>query len=229
VFSSLDRVDIVLEPEADGRQRFVQTDHRAAGEIEREPALSTLFALVRILNPKRMAEEGSPEPAVLYIAQDRPPGFLGRAVRAAGGQLIIDAGPEPEPDEGETPPLDQVIESAFADLARAVAAEHGVEPTVDGLREVERALAEKAPDPDGDEIAYWSAVVKLGGFGGELIRASNGGRWLVAESGTLPFALSTSFRGEQATVNPLGKAIRRFANGEEDSVVSLVNVLRSQP
>ena len=31
------------------------------------------------------------------------------------------------------------------------------------------------------------------------------------------FALSTSFRGEPAAVNPLGKAIKRFANGEEDT------------
>ena len=32
MFSSLDRVDIVLEPDADGRQQYVQTDHRTAAE-----------------------------------------------------------------------------------------------------------------------------------------------------------------------------------------------------
>src|SRR5262249_44281881 len=118
---------------------------------------------------------------------------------------------------------------AFANLARAVAAEHGVELTVEGLEIVERALAETAGDPEEDEIAYWSAVMKLGSFGGEVIRASNGGRWLVVATGSLPLALTTTFQGEEATVNPLGKAIKRFANGEGDSLVALVNVIRSQP
>jgi len=61
-----------------------------------------------------------------------------------------------------------------------------------------------------------------------LIRASNGGRWTITDSGSLPFALTTRFRGEEATVNPLGKAIKRFTNGEEDSLVALVNVIRGQ-
>jgi hypothetical protein len=34
VFSSLDRADIVLKPGADGRQQYVQTDHRTAEEVE---------------------------------------------------------------------------------------------------------------------------------------------------------------------------------------------------
>jgi hypothetical protein len=65
VFSSLDRVDIVLKPGPDGRKQFVQTDHRTAQEIEQEPELSVLFALIRILNPRRMADAGSPEPVVI--------------------------------------------------------------------------------------------------------------------------------------------------------------------
>jgi hypothetical protein len=56
---------------------------------------------------------------------------------------------------------------------------------------------------------------------------SNGGRWEVVATGTLPLALTTTFRGSPATVNPLGKAIKRFANGEEDSLVPLVQLLRS--
>jgi hypothetical protein len=227
MFSSLDRIDIVLKEKA-GRKQYVQTDHRTAEEIEQEPELSVLFALVRILNPKRMAEEGEPEPVVLYSAMNPPPEFLRRAIRAAGGLLTIGRSTDPEPEEGVAPPLEEVIASAFANLARAVATEHGVELTLEGLEAVESALAESAGDPDDDEIAYWSAVMKLGSFGGELIRTTNGGRWEVVDSGSLPFALSTRFRGEEATVNPLGKAIKRFANGEEDSLVALVNVVCNQ-
>jgi len=229
VFSSLDRVDIVLKPGSDGRQQFVQTDHRTAAEIEQERELSALFALVRVLNPKRMAEAGAPEPVVLYWAQERPPEFFRRVIHAAGARLVIGNGPEPEAEEGPPPSLDEVIESAFAGLARAVAAEHGVYLTSKGLESVEAKLADLAGDPEEDEYAYWSAVLKLGGFAGEVIRASNGGLWKVTDSGSLPFALTTRFRGEQATVNPLGKAIKRFTNGAGDSLVTLVRLICSQP
>lgn len=214
---------------ASGRPQYVQTDHRTPEEIEQEPELSVLFALVRVLNPKRMGEAGSPEPLVTYSAQHRPPEFLQRAIRAAGGLVTVGTSTEPEPDEGSAPGLEEVVGSAFARLAQAVASEHQVAPTPEGLETVERALAAGAGDPEEDPLAYWSAVVKLGCFGGELIRASNGGRWMVAGSGSLPFALSTSFRGRQATVNPLGKAIKRFANGEEDSLTALVNLICRGP
>jgi hypothetical protein len=72
-------------------------------------------------------------------------------------------------------------------------------------------------------------VLKLGSMAGEIIRASNGGQWALGDSGRLPFALSTRFRGGEATVNPLGKAIKRFAHGEEDTLVSLVEMVQSQP
>lgn len=229
MFSSLDRVDIVLKPGADGRKQFVQTDHRRATEIEQERELSALFALVRVLNPKRMVDVSAPEPVVLYSVQERPPEFFRRVIHAAGGRLVIGDGLEQEAEEGPPPLLDEVIESAFAGLSRAVAAEYGVSLTLNGLETVEAKLAELAGDPEEDEYAYWSAVLKLGSFGGEVIRASNGGRWKVSDSGSLPLVLTTRFRGEEATVNPLGKAIKRFTNGEEDSVLTLVGLICSQP
>ena len=229
MFSSLDRVDIVLKPEPDGRQRFVQTDHRTAAEIEQQLELSALLALVRILNPKRMAEAGSPEPVIIYSAQERPPEPLRRVIRAAGGRLVIGDNLQPEAQEEGPPALEAVVESVFEGVARAVAAEYQVPLTPDGLKSVEVALAALAGDREEDEAAYWSSVLKLGSFGGEVIRASNGGRWVVTSSGSLPFSLSTRFRGEEATVNPLGKAIKRFANGEDDSLITLVNMLQSEP
>jgi hypothetical protein len=227
MFSSLDRADIVLKP-TDGRKQYVQTDHRTPEEMEEEPELSVLFALVRVLNPKRMAEKGEPEPVVLYEAMHRPPDFLCRAIRAAGGRLSVGRNPQPVPDAG-TPPLEEVIESAFTGLAPRVAAEHGVELSLTGLEVVERNLAGTAPDAEEDEFAYWSAVLKLGTFAGELIRAAKGGRWVVVDTGTLPLALTTTYEGSEATVNPLGKAVKRFANGEEDSVAFMVELIRRRP
>jgi hypothetical protein len=229
VFTSLDRADIVLKPGADGRRQFVQTDHRTAAEIEQERELSTLVALIRVLNPKRMREPGEPEPVVLYSAQERPPEFLQRVIHVAGGQLLVGDSREPEAWEGHPTPLDEVIESAFVSLAQAVAAEFGVSVNAAGLASIEDRLAESAGDPEEDEFAYWSAVLKLGGFGGEVIRAANSGRWSVTDTGTLPLNLMTRFEGGEATVNPLGKAIKRFNQGEGDSVASLVGLLLSQP
>lgn len=60
-FASLDRADIVLGSGPDGRPRFVQRGHRTVEEIERGPKLTAMLALVRVLNPERMAEPGSPE------------------------------------------------------------------------------------------------------------------------------------------------------------------------
>src|SRR5262249_33669450 len=159
---------------------------------------------------------GDPEPVVLYEALHQPPEFLLRAIRAAGGTLSVGRTPQPVPDEAGGPPLETIVESAFTDLARRGAAGYGVELNSTGAEVVERTLAETAADPEEDEFAYWSAVLKLGAFAGELIRASNGGRWVVVDTGSLPFALSTTYQGSEATVNPLGKAVKRFANGEGD-------------
>ena len=229
MYASLDRADIELEPDEDGRQRFVQTDHRSAKEIEQEPELSVLFGLIRVLNPKRLVEEGSLEPVVTYNAMEPPPDFLDHAIHAAGGELTIGDAMQPVSAEGEPPQLEELAEPAFTNLARNVAAEFGTSMTLEGLATAEKALVEVAGDPEEDEIAYWSAVVKLGSLGGEVIRASNGGHWMTVESGTLPFALMTRFRGEEVKVNPLGKAIKCLADPEGESVANLANVICSQP
>lgn len=228
MFASLDRADMVLETGPDGRQRFVQTDHRTVEEIEREPELSALMALVRILNPKRMAEPGTPEPVVIYAARARLPESIRRVIFAAGGQIMTGDDFKPDPAVEEPLALDGVIQSVFEGLACAVAAKYNVPLTIEGLQSVEDALAQVAGTPEDDESIYWSSVLKLGSFGGEIIRLTKGGRWTVADSGSLPFALSTTHWGEDVKVNPLGKAIKRFAYGEEDTLISLVQLIQSE-
>lgn len=258
MFSSLDRIDIVAQRK-DGVKEYWQSDHRTAEEIEQTRAISTLFALTRLLNPRRGEDDG-PRAVVIYSAAEPPPEFLRQAIRAAGARLSIGDGLELEPEPDAAPPsggggflsralrglfggdnpapsaaaagspsLDDILQDAFARLAREVAAEHGVALDVEGLRAVESALGAKELDAEMDETAYWTAVFQLGAFGGELIRASNGGRWKQTDMGTLPFALDTRFRGGEATVNPLGKAIKFLADGEGDSVVALVQVVQREP
>jgi hypothetical protein len=257
MYASLDRIDVVSQ-RTNGVKEYWQTDHRGAEEIEARRALSTLFALVRILQPLRWEDPAEPRPVVIYSATNPPPEFLRQAIRAAGALLTIgddiEPQPWPEPARPESgsffgramrglfgggqaaaaapaaPSLDDIVQQAFAELAREVAAAHGVGVDVEGLRVVEDAVAARQPDPEDDETAYWTAVLELGAFGGEVLRARNGGRWVQADRmGTLPFALATRYRGGDATVNPLGKAIKRLAGGEDDSVVALVQVVRANP
>jgi hypothetical protein len=56
MYLSLDRIDVKLEPR-DGRERLIQTDHRSAGEAAARPAFSTIVALIRCLNPRRVSGE----------------------------------------------------------------------------------------------------------------------------------------------------------------------------
>jgi hypothetical protein len=226
MYSSLDRVDVVAEK--DGHKEYCQTDHRSAAEIGAQRELSVVFALTRILNPKRSAKVGGQEPVVIYVLQEEPPEFFRRAIRAAGGLIEVRRSTRPQPDTDERPPLDEVVSSAFADLARVVATEHGAPLTVEGVATVERALAETAGTREENELAYWSAVVKLGAFAGAVLISLNGGDWRVVETGSLPFSVITTFKGGEATVNLLGKAVKLFEDGPEDSVAALVRMVSSQ-
>lgn len=226
MFNSLDRIDIELKPDATGRRHFLQTDHRTRVELEAEPELTTLFAVIRVLNPMRVRGDDEPVPIVSYSVVEPPPQCLMDAVAAAGGRLIEDVAIHDPIPVARVPALHDVITSAMSGLVRATMAEHGVSFDVDGLKALERALSAIPMSVDEDASVYWGAVLKLGAFAGELIRASNGGRWEATGSGSLPISLITSFRGGEATVNPLGKAIKRFDQGEDESVVTLVNVVQ---
>ncbi|HYF61430.1 MAG TPA: hypothetical protein VD886_01365 [Herpetosiphonaceae bacterium] len=228
MYASLDRVDIMSEGEG-GRPWYIQTDHRAADEIEQTAELSTVFALLRILNARRLADSRGEDPLLLYVMTSPPPAFLSQAIAAAGGRVQIGRG-APEQLPANVPALDELLQAAFAALAQRTADDNGVPVSIDGLADVETALAADPISAEEDEIAYWTTVVSLGALGGEVIRAANGGRWAAGGRGTLPVALSTSFNGdEKSLVNPLGKAIKLLANGEEDSLVYLVRLVTSKP
>jgi hypothetical protein len=223
MFSSLDKIDIVLEGK-DGRTRYVQTDHRTAQEVEAQAASSTLMALVRVLNPMRAPSAGGQPPLVEYFALNMTPvpAFLRQAVQAAGGIVRVANDGPPEPPDATAQPLDVVVQRAFADMARDAETMLRVSPSLAGVQQAEARLAAAVPPKTDNEIAYWTAVLWLGSLAGEVLRATNGGRWVQTGMGSLPFALETSFRGGAATINPLGKAIKRFANGEGDSVAVLI-------
>ena len=105
MYVTLDRADLILQMK-DGSKAILQTDHREIAEIERQPELSTLFALIRVLNGKRMAEPGEPEPPVLYQGEQGLPEFVRQAVRAAGGVILADDGMNVDNRPVESVPLE---------------------------------------------------------------------------------------------------------------------------
>lgn len=226
MYSSLDRTDIALGPNGDGCPQFVQTDHRTAEEINSSPELSAAFALVRLVNPRRLGEEGEAEPLVIYTCEEEPPEFLKQIISTAAGTLALRSGLKPI-SLPEPQPFTETMNQVLADLCRVTLEEFSINLDLEGIEAMEAAL--NPPDAEEDEIAYWSAVMKLGSVGGELIRKLNGGEWVIAHSGSLPFALTTTYNKEQATVNPLGKAIKYFGSGAEDSLLPLIEMLSSSP
>lgn len=227
MWASLDRIDVISAGE-DGRPWYIQTDHRSADEIARAPELSTALALLRILNARRLADSRGEQASIRYALSSPPPAFLLEAIAAAGAWAQVDLdGPALAPGDGSA--LDEALQAAFAALARRTATDHGVTVSLAGLEAVELALPATPPAAETDEIGYWTAVVALGALGGEVMRAANGGRWQPGGRGSLPVVLATRFNGEDATVNPLGKAVKLLANGEADSLAALARLIISQP
>ncbi|MBZ5713809.1 hypothetical protein [Nannocystis pusilla] len=203
----------------DGGTWFVQKDERPASEIEEDVAYSTLFALVRVLNPLRMARPES-RPRVQYVFAEMPPDPVREAIASGGGHLIH-ASRVVSYDEPWRAPED-LADEFLSRLARTVAAERALEFSRDGLAQLERELAHAR---GGDEATYWRAVFGLGAFAGETLREAGGGRWRRQDqAGVVPFAFACTILSEPAELYLLAKAMKFIANGPEDSLTGFVGM-----
>ena len=77
MYCALDKIDLAATVE--GRRIAVQTDHRAADEINRDLALSILFALTRVINARQDIAQ------VHYIVAQPPPRLAQALARAGAG------------------------------------------------------------------------------------------------------------------------------------------------
>lgn len=232
MYCSLDRLDIELKPR-NGRARIIQTDHRTTDELLAQPALSQLAVLIRCLNPRR--EERPLD--LFYNFAHEPPAVVRRAVQIGAGHVLVgddlafvEADVTPlVPDQTE---VDSVANAAFRELASQLIVQHAAPDALRCLVAMEgRLLAGGFPE-ETDESAFWPLVLELGALTAHAISVTNGGSWSfdVAATGTLPFVYRCSFKGELATVNPLGKALkllRAKGGGEEPS--ALVKALAASP
>jgi hypothetical protein len=222
MYSSLLKIDIVAKaPEG---PLYVQTDHRRRDEIEAEPEISVLFALVRVLNARAHAKaEGEPA-TVVYACMDDAPPFLVDALAAAGAELETQGGTTPRrklSPTGVTP--GEIADRAFADLVKRVQARIGLTDLAGTLRALEAEILVDPPVEDDAEdggITYWTRVLELAAVTGELLRARGGGRWIEAERADIPFGFETGGRITLAT----NRASRFIADGEGESMFHLLRM-----
>lgn len=232
MYISLDCIDVTLEPK-DGRERAIQTDHRSAAEIAARPALSTIIGLIRCLNPRRAYGELE----LFYNCLREPPTFLRDSIAACGARLWIGDDPailaqSVPPAELDESAVTRLANDAMRELARELVAVSVASDPLGTLELLELKISESGFPEETDVATFWTAILELGALAGAAIGTSNGGAWFhdLTGQGTLPLKYRCSFRGEMATANPLGKAVkflREKGDGEEPSF--LVRALGSSP
>jgi hypothetical protein len=209
VFSTLDRIDIVTKPKDSGRPGYVLTDHRTAEEMQAEPELTVLFALVRVAAASAMGEaEGGAD--VSYVCRSAPPAFLHEAVAAAGGSLSVEGARQAPPTAPRS--VADLADEALRGLAERVARREQTTLDAELLNRLEDETLEARPKQEDDELAFWSRMLELAAVCGELLRSKTGGRWGEPHdrNGIFPFAFVVG----QATFNVADKARRFLEQGE---------------
>lgn len=193
-----------IRPQPGGGAIVLIEDERSAGQMARVPSVSTLIAIARVLNARRVVETkygGKGE--VRYAANAALPSFLYDAVTRAGAGTSDRSG-ETLISPAAPASVDATIDVAFSELAHwarsnANATELGV-----ALRSVE-ANRRKAPlDREAQPALFWPAVLELAALAGELARA-RGGRWIEIKEMPVPFALKLA--GEVAMPTKLAQRI----------------------
>jgi hypothetical protein len=222
MYCSLDKIDLAAQ--IDGRPVAIQTDHRARAEIEREPELSVLFALARVLNARdHMAGEGEPAAAIHYMVSEDPPDLLREALTSAGAVLEWSDDRRELLGAPSEEAMNTLADRMFASLARRTATRVGTRDLGMALRMLEDQTWTAPPERD-DERAYWERVLELASLAGELLRAKHpdAGRWVHTDRAMVPFGFQVS-TGDSATVMfPTNRAQRLVEDGRDESLFKLL-------
>jgi len=163
-------------------------DERSTPNMNRNPALSTLIAIARVIAGRRALEakfDGKGE--VRYAAAATLPSFLSEAVARAGASIVASDGERmivPAALSG----VAALIDVAFADLAHYVRTALGVTEFSVALERSEAKRRASPLDKDKQPEQYWPAVLELAALAGERTRR-HGGRWIDTRDLPLPFAL----------------------------------------
>ncbi|HUQ05761.1 MAG TPA: hypothetical protein VM261_24830 [Kofleriaceae bacterium] len=222
MYSSIDRVDVMGEsPEG---TLLVQTDHRSVSEIEKEPELSVLFALARVLNAQHIAKAKELKvAAIVYTPIMGAPQFLVDALGTVGAHLEDMATMQRTRLSSDRDP-EELADHMFAALSAIVCERLDTEDPEEALATLEDEHAGTfgaAPDED-NEIEYWTTVFELMAVTGEVIRARAGGSWVVTDHGSVPFAFKLR---TGSMLLPGNRAQRSLEEGAEQGMRVLLDTL----
>ena len=187
MWARLHKVDRI-RPQPGGGAIVLVEDERSVAAMSRVPSVSTIIAIARVLNARRVLETrygGKGE--VRYAANASLPGFLFDAVVRAGAgtsdrtgdKLVFPAQPAS---------VDAIVDVAFLELAHYTRGNVGVTDMASALRTVEANRRKSPLDRERHPGFYWPAVFELASLAGELSR-SRGGRWIETKDMPVPFAI----------------------------------------
>jgi hypothetical protein len=187
VWARLHKVDRI-RPQPGGGAIVLVEDERSVAAMSRVPSVSTIIAIARVLNARRVLETrygGKGE--VRYAANASLPGFLFDAVVRAGAgtsdrtgdKLVFPAQPAS---------VDAIVDVAFLELAHYTRGNVGVTDMASALRTVEANRRKSPLDRERHPGFYWPAVFELASLAGELSRP-RGGRWIETKDMPVPFAI----------------------------------------
>jgi hypothetical protein len=219
MYSSLLSIDFIT---TDHPPAYIQLDHRRRAEVEAEPEISVLFALVRLAGARaRAVANGDTTPLIVYSTLEDPPPFLADAIAASGAfhermedcsRVALTARATPA----------ELADRAFRELADRVAARYGIADRDDLLRALDADTQAAAPDLARDEAAYWIRVHELAAVAGELVRAHRGGSWVTTDRPGYPFELAYGDRNRARIVDRARRSIDE-GNGR---MIALVDAIR---
>jgi hypothetical protein len=187
VWARVDKIDRI-RPQPGGSAIVLVEDERNAAAMGRLPSLSTLIAIARILDARRVLElkyRGNGE--VRYAAASSPPMFLVDVITRAGASITDRAG-----DTVRVPAapasVSSIIDLSFAELAHHIRTGIGQVTMSVALRTTEERRRRAPIDVDAHPAGYWTAVFELAALAGELSRP-RGGRWIEVPETPVPFAI----------------------------------------
>jgi hypothetical protein len=219
VYSSLERVDIVLEDEAGGTIH-AQTDHRSTEEMASTPELSSLFAIARVLTARRNAPS---KLRVAYFARCEPPAFLRDVLALLGAELFV--GQEAHPLKPRRGSVEALVDERLRALADGERAARGLTYDSACLETLARDAA-RTPPVEEDEAEHWARVLGLAAFSARVLESGARGRWSTSDkTGSVPFVFELELPSGPLTLDLMAGAKRAVA-GSATALLELVSTAR---
>ena len=176
-----------VRPQPDGSGIVLVEDERTQGQMNRVPSLTTLIAIARIVNARRIVESKFGGKGEVRYAVSQPPSFLTDAIQRAGASVSDPKG-ERVTLPAQPASISATVDTAFAELAHYVRAAVSAQTIAEALKRTE-AMRKKAPlDREASPAQYWTSVFELMALAGEMQR-KQGGRWVETKELPVPFAI----------------------------------------